>query len=529
MLWEVEAMLSAIDDNGKPIDWWFMYKFPAGLEPKGKPKTQGNEYLYYDPNPQRPPNVSPLYLSPHRLGTGPQGAFYHTLQQLYANPDLNSTGWIFYNDEYPEDMSPFNRDPRVKEAKEQFGDNDQQLKKALVPIVKDIQETLIAEWKQHKSDWPPNVQPKINRGDLGKKHADDRGQPSDHAQNGHCKGVLAFDLDSDTAFWLSHSTPRIPPLYEPADQRFFYPSYAYQYAQTFICITLRDVKTACQIAKYLALQHEPQVFGCHLPQRLPDGEAIKKKWKIKRADEWKFQRKNEFWLWKLAQGSIPPSYHDNDAFSWWPSDAVFRSKQGKAFRMIAKSGAWYGNFWIDLVGPHLGVDLRVESWRRLTATAGLPVDDVDLDGVAGVKLDKKKKVVATDEGDFGSGDWTDVKGHHHEARDADALHVVDEVVTIDLESLTDSTGQPLGKGRAWHYTKDHAKWAISVDEPARGSDTLDDRAGRQDDWICVADINRMASQERRGGGAICFHEPDLWHGLDAIERIGEERTKEDRI
>jgi deoxyribonuclease-2 len=198
--------------------------------------------------------------------------------------------------------------------------------------------------------------------------------------------------------------------------------------------------------------------------------------------------------------------------------------------MIAKSGAWYGNFWIDLVGPHLGADLRVETWRRLMKSSDLPVDDVDDDGVTGMVLDKKtKEVLVTDKDDYGDKDWTDQKGRHHESEDADAQHVVDAVVNIDLESLTDSTGQPLGKGYSWHYTKDHAKWAVSVGEAQRGIDPSSYRIGTREDWICVADINRMVSQERRGGGAICFHEPALWHALDSIEKVGEPGDKDDVI
>jgi deoxyribonuclease-2 len=280
----------------------------------------------------------------------------------------------------------------------------------------------------------------------------------------------------------------------------------------------------------LSLQHEPQVFGCHVPPGLPDAEQIRKQWKISRVDQWKFQRKSEFWLWKLAQGHVPPHYDRDDAYSWWPSDAEFRSRQGKAFRMVAKSGAWYGNFWIDLVGPHLGADLRVESWRRLRASTDLPVDDIDADGVAGMKVAKgSKRVVASDADDYGDKDWTDQKGRHHETRDADVDHVVDAVVRIDLSSLTDRSGRKLGSAEVWRYTHDHAKWAISEEESERGKDASDDRDGTRDDWICVADINRMASQARRGGGGICFHEPDLWAGLDSIERAGEKGDPEDAI
>jgi hypothetical protein len=71
--------LCAKGDNGKPVDWWFMYKLPSGIQPKGKRKTKGNECLYYEPSEQRP-----LHLSPYPLGTGPQGALYHTLVTVHG-------------------------------------------------------------------------------------------------------------------------------------------------------------------------------------------------------------------------------------------------------------------------------------------------------------------------------------------------------------------------------------------------------------------------------------------------------------
>lgn len=50
------------------------------------------------------------------------------------------------------------------------------------------------------------------------------------------------------------------------------------------------------------------------------------------------------------------------------------------------------------------------------------------------------------------------------------------------------------------YTVDHSKWGIS-ETPS---------------WICVGDINRMASQASRGGGAVCFdHAPALWAVINA--------------
>ena len=45
-------------------------------------------------------------------------------------------------------------------------------------------------------------------------------------------------------------------------------------------------------------------------------------------------------------------------------------------------------------------------------------------------------------------------------------------------------------------TKDHAKWAISLD--------------RKRPWVCVGDINRMETQRRRGGGTACFASYKVW-------------------
>ena len=43
--------------------------------------------------------------------------------------------------------------------------------------------------------------------------------------------------------------------------------------------------------------------------------------------------------------------------------------------------------------------------------------------------------------------------------------------------------------------RDHSKWAIST---------------RSKPWVCIGDINRMESQFRRGGGAVCHMNYSLW-------------------
>lgn len=48
----------------------------------------------------------------------------------------------------------------------------------------------------------------------------------------------------------------------------------------------------------------------------------------------------------------------------------------------------------------------------------------------------------------------------------------------------------------WSYLRDHAKWAISQNEDAG--------------LVCIGDMNRMGSQFKRGGGAICLKCPTCW-------------------
>ncbi len=75
-------------------------------------------------------------------------------------------------------------------------------------------------------------------------------------RKGHSKGVLAFNPNDDSAFWLLHSTPRFPLMTQPD-----FPENEKIYGQTFICITLKDVNTASRIAQQMYHQNEPQIYG----------------------------------------------------------------------------------------------------------------------------------------------------------------------------------------------------------------------------------------------------------------------------
>jgi deoxyribonuclease-2 len=96
--------LSAMDEKGNPVDWWFMYKVAGksttsdgGKGPTiGGNKVTGTEYVYFDANT---PSSGKLALSPNRLDKG--GALPNTLKQLYGAAANSHLGWFFYNDEDP--------------------------------------------------------------------------------------------------------------------------------------------------------------------------------------------------------------------------------------------------------------------------------------------------------------------------------------------------------------------------------------------------------------------------------------------
>src|SRR5262249_45294385 len=72
---------------------------------------------------------------------------------------------------------------------------------------------------------------------------------------GHTKGVLAFDLGSNTGFWLVQSTPKFPP-----QTRYSFPSTGMPNAQTLLCITLQNADTAQSIARQMFAAQQPNVY-----------------------------------------------------------------------------------------------------------------------------------------------------------------------------------------------------------------------------------------------------------------------------
>src|SRR5216684_8270055 len=93
--------ISALDENNKPTDWWFIYKVPELNPGAGSDKATGYEYVYYDATMDATAK-SAVIKSPYLLNGG-KGALNFTLDSVFNNfkNPASTIGWILYNDEMP--------------------------------------------------------------------------------------------------------------------------------------------------------------------------------------------------------------------------------------------------------------------------------------------------------------------------------------------------------------------------------------------------------------------------------------------
>ena len=94
--------VSALDENGKAVDWWFIYKVPKLGQGAGSDVATGYEYVYYDATIDKQKKNAKVSKSPYRIDQG-KGALNLTLDSVFKNRSkaAASTGWILYNDELP--------------------------------------------------------------------------------------------------------------------------------------------------------------------------------------------------------------------------------------------------------------------------------------------------------------------------------------------------------------------------------------------------------------------------------------------
>jgi len=161
---------------------------------------------------------------------------------------------------------------------------------------------------------------------------------------GHCKGVLGFNFADNTAFWILHSTPHWPETDNPIMK--LLPGETIEttekiYAQTYLCITLKDCATAEQIAGLMLKCHEPYVYDS---QNMPSQYAS--------------QYPN---LYALPKNQHIPKEK-------YATSIKFSSLAGNPFYCYARN-RWWGQdpekyFWLDQLMPELQQNLYIETWRH---------------------------------------------------------------------------------------------------------------------------------------------------------------------
>nr|CAH0105406.1 unnamed protein product [Daphnia galeata] len=85
--------------------------------------------------------------------------------------------------------------------------------------------------------------------------------------------------------------------------------------------------------------------------------------------------------------------------------------------------------------------------------------------------------------------WTNGQGHPMPSFCTNRTFTVQNVKQVHLSER-----------QTFPSHSDHSKWAIS--------------SRQEEPWVCIADINRMDSQRHRGGGSLCFRQPELWLGFE---------------
>jgi deoxyribonuclease-2 len=393
--------LTVIGDNRTPVDWWFIYKISKGSQSPTGQVATGEEYVYCDSEMAKA-GQQPV-LSKNAIDRS--GALFDTYSQLFtADAKANKDlGYYCYNDE------------------DRFE--------------------------------PPSKSKPEGGGGTGPSPC------------GHCKGALAFDLGTDSGFWLIHSVPLLPMTAALA-----YPATGFKEAQTMLCIQLANAAATKPIAQLMYDAHGPNVNVASDLMTV----AYDKANNFSNAPVTSVPGK----LGYVAGGAnndprLLLMQNRNGSSGSKPAPYSGRvplvSKGGQQFLAIAKNRAWgdpamgqpVKDFYDVLVSTVLNENIDVETWEN-----------------AGPKVPPE----------------------------------VEAGETHDVENMHSVNFAPLGIPWSWAEENDHAKLCISDRNNAAGSPH----------WVCVGDINFTDSMEKRGGGTVAFICDPLWQALVQVLSAAEE-------
>lgn len=275
---------------------------------------------------------------------------------------------------------------------------------------------------------------------------------------GHCKGALAFDLGSNSAFWLVHSVPLMP-----MNAQFAYRPGELAKAQTLLCIQLADAtSTSLNIAALMFKAHGPNVnVASDMLTTAKDPANNITKPPVTNVPKTLGTTDPRVQLMQNKNGSMVKPVPTFDR-------VPFLSKGGQQFTAIAKNKAW-GN-------PKLDPDVKKSGPK-----------DFYNDLVASV-LDEALEVET----------WEDAKGKIPPPTENGEKHPVENTSNVNLKAL--------GLPYAWTEEDDHAKLAISD----RGN------PAQLPKYVCVGDINFTDAQDQRGGGTVAFVCTQLWSALASV-------------
>jgi len=148
----------------------------------------------------------------------------------------------------------------------------------------------------------------------------------------------------------------------------------------------------------------------------------------------------------------------------------FQSVGGINYVMLAKNGSWGLDLWDDLVATYFQTSLDCETWRK---------------GVGG-RISSICSKNPTAPGPY---------------------------KTQPFDVYTVAQVQMPNYGDVWDGMQDHSKWAVAHPAPSASS---------QLPLVCVGGINRMCSQEGRGGQATCFLSPSAWAAFQSVIALRED-------
>lgn len=131
-----------------------------------------------------------------------------------------------------------------------------------------------------------------------------------------------------------------------------------------------------------------------------------------------------------------------------PLTIQIKSVAGHTYTVFEKSKTWGKDIWDDLVAPYYKSAMNVETWR--SGSGGR---------IGSICQDSNK----------------------------DSNSDTDDPPKTDKYDIMEVAEVAMPDGITWTGTHDHSKWSSGIDE----------------DFFCIGDLNRMCSQESRGGGALC--------------------------